>query len=206
MILQRPGIALVLCAPSGAGKTTLTRRLLAEFSAFTFSVSCTTRAPRPGEVHGRDYQFLTREEFMALRERGHFAEWAEVHGNFYGTPLQAALNTLGSGRDLLFDIDVQGAAQLKKTMAQACFVFILPPSRAALENRLQKRGSETEEVIAKRLAAARSELAQASWFDVLIVNDSLEAAYQDLRAAYRIATLSPVRQPDLVANLLKEWE
>ncbi len=206
MIPQRPGIALVLCAPSGAGKTTLTKRLLADFPAFAFSVSCTTRSPRPGEVDGEDYHFLTREAFQSMREQGRFAEWAEVHGNFYGTPLQAALDTLASGRDLLFDIDVQGAAQLRKTLPQACFVFILPPSRAALEKRLRGRGSETEEALAKRLAAARSELLQASWFDALIVNDSLEEAYLDLRAAYRAAALSPARRPELVAGLLKEWE
>ncbi|MDR3073326.1 MAG: guanylate kinase, partial [Deltaproteobacteria bacterium] len=91
---RRPGIALVLCAPSGAGKTTLSKRLLAEFPSFAFSVSCTTRAPRPGEVDGRDYRFIAREDFLALREKDHFAEWAEVHGNFYGTPLQATLDLL----------------------------------------------------------------------------------------------------------------
>ena len=203
---QRPGIALVLCAPSGAGKTTLSKRLLAEFPAFSFSVSCTTRAPRPGETDGKDYHFLTREAFQALREQGHFAEWAEVHGNFYGTPLKATRDILCSGRDLLFDIDVQGAAQLKSTLSQAYFIFILPPSRAVLETRLRGRGSETEETVAKRLDNARTELLQAPWFDALIVNDSLEEAYADLCAAYRAATLSPARRPDLVTDLLKEWE
>lgn len=202
----RPGIAIVLCAPSGAGKTTLTRRLLEEHPAFAFSISCTTRAPRPGEVEGKDYRFLTPDEFNALREQGYFAEWANVHGNFYGTPLQAALDTLASGRDLLFDIDVQGAAQIKKTMPQACFIFILPPSRRILEERLRGRGSETEETIAKRMAAAKKELAEASWFDALVVNDELDKAYNDLRAVYRAAALSPARRPDLVTGLIKEWE
>lgn len=202
---SRPGTALVLCAPSGAGKTTLSKRLLAEFPSFTFSVSCTTRPPRPGETHGVDYNFLSREEFLALRKAEHFAEWAEVHGNFYGTPLAAALETLAGGRDILFDIDVQGAAQLKKTMPQALFVFILPPSRAALEERLRNRGSETEDSIAKRLANARLELMEASWFDAWVVNDTVEEAYADLRAAFRAATLAPSRRPDLITNLLKEW-
>lgn len=201
----RPGIALVLCAPSGTGKTTLSKRLLTECPSFAFSVSCTTRAPRPGEVDGKDYKFLSREEFLALREAGFFAEWAEVHGNFYGTPLAAALDTLAAGRDILFDIDVQGAAQLKKTMPQAYFVFILPPSRAALEARLRGRGSETESSFARRLANARQELMEASWFDAWIVNDTVDEAYADLHAAFRAANLAPSRRPDLVTNLLKEW-
>ena len=203
---NRPGIALVLCAPSGAGKTTLSKRLLEEFPTFAFSVSCTTRAPRPGEEEGKDYHFLTKEAFIELRDAGHFAEWAEVHGNFYGTPLQAALETLASGRDLLFDIDVQGAEQIKKTMPHACFIFILPPSRETLEQRLRGRGSESEDALAKRLGNARREIAQAVWFDILITNDSLDTAYADLCAAYRVAALSPVRQPDLVPDLLKEWQ
>ncbi|CAK7020371.1 MAG: Guanylate kinase [Desulfovibrio sp.] len=202
----RPGIALVLCAPSGAGKTTLSKRLLVEFPYFSFSVSCTTRQPRPGEKDGKDYTFLSRDRFETLRAGGHFAEWAEVHGNFYGTPLEATLNTLASGRDLLFDIDVQGAAQLKETLPQALFVFVLPPSRSELEARLRGRGSETEESIAKRMANARRELEEAAWFDAWIVNDDMDEAYADLAAAYRAAALAPKRNGDLVRNLLKEWE
>lgn len=202
----RPGIALVLCAPSGAGKTTLARRLVAEFPRAAFSVSCTTRAPRPGETHGKDYTFMEQEEFLALREQGYFAEWALVHGNFYGTPLQATHDMLASGRDLVFDIDVQGAAQLKKTLPQACFVFILPPAKAVLENRLRARGSETETSIAKRMANARAELSEAAWFDAWIVNDVVDEAYAELVAVYRAAGLSPTRRPDLVRTLLKEWQ
>lgn len=201
-----PGIAVVLCAPSGAGKTTLSKRLLAEHASFTFSVSCTTRSPRPGEVDGKDYHFLTREKFDELRGQNYFAEWACVHGNYYGTPLQAAREALAAGHDLLFDIDVQGAAHLKKTMPQALFVFVLPPSRTELEARLRGRGSETEESIAKRLANARRELAEAVWFDTWIVNDDVEEAYADLAAAYRAATLSPARRRELITTLLKEWE
>jgi len=203
---NRLGIALVLCAPSGAGKTTLSKRLLEEFPSFAFSISCTTRAPRPGEENGRDYHFLTKEAFLELRDTGHFAEWAEVHGNFYGTPLQSALETLASGRDMLFDIDVQGAAQIKKNMPHACFIFILPPSRDTLGQRLRGRGSESEESLAKRLGNAKQEIAEAVWFDALIINDDLDTAYADLCAAYRVATLSPVRQPNLVPDLLKEWQ
>ena len=204
-MIDRAGVALVLCAPSGTGKTTLAHRLVREFSRFTFSISVTTRPPRPGEVEGKDYHFVTDEAFHALREHGHFAEWAEVHGNCYGTPRQATRDLLAEGRDILFDIDVQGAAQLKRTLPQACFVFLLPPSRAALESRLRGRGSETEESIALRMAAARRELAQANWFDLWIINDDLEEAYADLLAAYRAACLAPVRRPEFVNSLLREW-
>lgn len=203
---NRPGIALVLCAPSGAGKTTLAKRLLGEFPDFAFSVSCTTRAPRPGEVEGKDYSFLSPETFIRLRDQGYFAEWAEVHGNFYGTPLRQAQETLASGRDLLFDIDVQGAAQIRKTLPLAFFIFILPPSRAVLEERLRGRGSESEATIARRMANAREEIGASIQFDALIVNDSLEEAYADLCAAYRAARLAPSRLPGLVPGLLAEWK
>ncbi|WP_302608427.1 guanylate kinase, partial [uncultured Desulfovibrio sp.] len=135
--MRREGIALVLSAPSGTGKTTLIKRLLAEFPHFGYSVSCTTRQPRQGEEHGKDYFFLSREEFERRRAEQAFAEWAEVHGNFYGTPLAPVKEMLHQGQDVLFDIDVQGAAQLRLTLEEAAFVFILPPSMAELERRLR---------------------------------------------------------------------
>ncbi len=202
---DRTGVALVLCAPSGTGKTTLAHRLVAEFSCFSFSVSVTTRPPRPGEVDGKDYHFVTHEAFHALREKGHFADWAEVHGNCYGTPLKATRDLLAQGRDILFDIDVQGAAQIKRSLPQAWFVFLLPPSRAALERRLRGRGSETEGSVERRMAAARQELAQAEWFDIWIINDDLDRAYTDLAAAYRAARLAPACRPAFVDSLLREW-
>ena len=204
--LARSGIALVLCAPSGTGKTTLAKKLLAEFSRFTFSVSCTTRAPRPGEVPGRDYTFLSREEFNELRAQGHFAEWAEVHGNLYGTPLKATESILASGKDLVFDIDVQGAAQLKASLPQAVFVFVLPPSKAELEARLRGRGSETEESLARRMANAYAELGEASWFDNWIVNTDIDEAYKDLVAVYKAAALRPMQRPEFVSRFLMEWQ
>ena len=136
---ERSGIVLVLCAPSGTGKTTLTRRLLTEFPRFAFSVSYTTRKPRNGEVDGKDYHFVTVEAFLRLRDAGFFAEWAEVHGNFYGTPLKATLDLLDEGRDVLFDIDVQGARQLRASLQRGRYVFIMPPSRDELEHRLRAR-------------------------------------------------------------------
>lgn len=202
---ERAGVALVICAPSGTGKTTLVRRLEKEFPRFAVSVSCTTRPPREGEVDGVDYAFIGRETFTELRDAGYFAEWAEVHGNFYGTPLKATRDLLSAGRDVLFDIDVQGAAQLRRTLPDALFVFLLPPSRAELEKRLRSRGTESGETLRRRLENARTELAQANWFNVWIINDDLERAYGDLAAVYRAAALCPARCPEFVNELLEEW-
>lgn len=203
---QRSGIALVICAPSGTGKTTLIKRLTAEFPRFAFSVSCTTRAPREGERDGADYIFLSREEFLRRRDAGFFAEWAEVHGNFYGTPLEATRRLLAEGRDALFDIDVQGAAQLRESIPEAVLIFILPPSRRELERRLRGRGTESEESLARRLAVAGNELAQARWFQYWIVNDDLETAWQELRAAYLASGLTPSRRGEFLDGLLRQWE
>ena len=205
-VQPRSGVALAICAPSGTGKTTLTKRLLQKFPRFAFSVSCTTRAPRPKEQDGVDYEFLTREKFEQRREAGFFAEWAEVHGNYYGTPLEATRRLLGEGRDVLFDLDVHGASQLRRTIPDARLIYILPPSRAELERRLRSRGTETEESLARRLSVAANELAQAYWFNLWIINDDLEQAWQELCAAYIAATLSPVGRPTFLNSLLKDWE
>lgn len=187
--MPREGIALVLSAPSGAGKTTLVKRLLAEFPHIGYSVSCTTRQPRQGEVDGKDYIFLSHEEFEQRRVQGYFAEWAEVHGNFYGTPLAPVKEKLHQGQDVLFDIDVQGAAQLKLSLSEATFAFILPPSLHELENRLRGRGLDDEPTIARRLVNARSEILQARWYDSVIVNDNLDQAYDTLRAVYVLSLI-----------------
>lgn len=201
----RAGIALVICAPSGTGKTTLIKRLVAEFPRFAFSVSCTTREPRPGEAPGVDYDFVSRDEFRQRRDAGYFAEWAEVYGNFYGTPLESTRALLSQGRDVLFDIDVQGASQLRRTIPGARLIFILPPSRRELERRLRGRGTETPESLQTRLRVAGNELVQAHWFNSWIINEDLETAWQELRAAYIAATLSPVVQSDFLGELLEEW-
>lgn len=203
---QRSGIALVICAPSGTGKTTLVKRLLSHFPHFSFSVSCTTREPRPGETPGVDYDFVSREEFLRRRDSGYFAEWAEVHGNCYGTPLESTRKLLAKGHDVLFDIDVQGAMQLRDTIAGAHFVYILPPSRQELERRLRSRGTENEESLARRLTAAKRELTEAGCFDTLIVNDDLEKAWKELRAAYIAATLAPACCKNFLARLVREWD
>ena len=196
----RRGLPLVICAPSGAGKTTLVSRLKAEFP-LEFSISCTTRAPRGAEQDGVDYIFLDRETFIERRDLGYFAEWAEVHGNFYGTPLQPVLDRLAEGRDMLFDIDVQGAAQLSLSLPEARFVFILPPSLEELERRLRGRGTDSEDAIRVRLSNARSEIMSSHWFDAVIVNDDLDTAYDQLRSFYLASTLQPSLMPQLARTI-----
>jgi len=197
------GLALVISAPSGAGKSTLVRRLLQAYPRFTFSVSCTTRAPRQGERDGREYHFLSRQRFEELIRQGSFAEWAEVHGNLYGTPLESVEAILGRGGHIVFDIDVQGARQLRSTLSGGVFVFILPPSVQELENRLAGRGSDADSIIARRLEDARKELEEAPAFDYWIVNDDLDRAFQDLCCVYRAETCRSKRNPELHERLVR---
>ena len=199
------GSLYVLCAPSGTGKSTLVKRLTDEFPKLRFSISHTTRAPRGGEVHGRDYFFTDRDEFMRRVGEGYFAEWAEVHGNCYGTPLAFTRELATQGHDVLFDIDVQGARQLKASLPEACFIMLLPPSRQALEARLRGRATDSEETIRKRLRNARGELETAAMFAYWIVNDDLDLAYDPLRAVYLARKLTPAATPDLVERLLAGW-
>ncbi|MFI3271513.1 MAG: guanylate kinase [Pseudomonadota bacterium] len=206
MPYTRSGVVLVLCAPSGTGKTTLTKRLLEEFPDFAFSISCTTRGPRTGEVDGRDYHFISVEEFLRRRDAGFFAEWAEVHGNYYGTPLEATRAMLAAGKDVLFDIDVQGARQVRETMPQATFVFILPPSMEELERRLRSRGTDDDATIMKRLRNAGKELRNADFFDAFIMNDDIDTAYAALKATFVAATLAPQCCQDMVQGLLKSLD
>ncbi|MDR3319780.1 MAG: guanylate kinase [Desulfovibrio sp.] len=199
--MRREGIALVVSAPSGAGKTTLIARLRDEFPRFGYSVSCTTRPPRQGESDGKDYIFLSREEFERRRVQNSFVEWAEVHGNLYGTPLAAAERMLGEGQDVIFDIDVQGVKQIKLSLPAAVFVFILPPDMEKLEQRMRARGQDDESAMARRLARARKEMEQVRLYDVMIVNDRLDAAYDAFRAVYIAATLAPARYPYLLEEI-----
>lgn len=202
---RRLGFFMVLCAPSGTGKSTLARKLCAEFDNLSFSISATTRPPRDGETNGRDYHFLTPEEFAAWRDSGRLAEWAQVHGHLYGTPLLPLRESLASGRDVIFDIDVQGAAQLRQSLGSGAYVFILPPSRAELSRRLSARGTESPESVAKRMVAARGELEAAHLFDYWVENVELEAAYADLRAIYLAERRRPRLHPELVRDLLDQW-
>jgi guanylate kinase len=197
------GLALVISAPSGAGKSTLVRRLLETYPEFSFSVSCTTRAPREGEKDGREYHFLSRERFEELIGQGYFAEWAEVHGNLYGTPLESVEAILGRGGHLVFDIDVQGAAQLRSTLSSGAFVFILPPSLEELEHRLTGRGSDADGIIARRLEDASKELEHAPGFDYWIVNDDLDRAFEELCCVYKAECCRSERNPQLYERLMQ---
>lgn len=201
----RLGQVLVVCAPSGTGKSTLINRLRQEFPTFGFSVSYTTRDPRGEEKDGVEYHFVSRDTFVAMRSRGEFCEWAEVHGNFYGTATKPVTRMLDQGMDVLFDIDVQGAKQLKKTFYKGTFIFLMPPSRKELTRRLTGRGTDSEESIAKRLANADGEMAQAEFFNYWIVNDDLEKAYEELRAVYMAGRCKPELRTD-VEHILKEWQ
>jgi guanylate kinase len=203
---RRTGQVVVLCAASGTGKSTLATRLLREFDVFSYSVSYSTRAPRPGEKDGRDYHFVDRDEFTRLRDQGFFAEWAEVHGNLYGTPREPVLRMLEQGRDVLFDIDVQGARQLRGSFPGGVFIFLLPPSYQALEERIRGRGADDDQTVALRLENARHEIEAASEFDYLVVNDDMDEAYRDLRAVYRAGSLRSSLQLGLVNRILESFE
>ena len=188
------GTLFIVAAPSGAGKTTLVGRLLAEDPHVQHSVSFTTRAPRPGEQSGREYQFIDVQRFLAMRERGEFAEWAEVHDNFYGTSRVWLEQRMAEGCDILLEIDWQGAQQMRRQFPEAVGIFILPPSIAELENRLRRRGADSEDVIARRVAGALAEMRHVGEFDFVIINNDLDVALGELKAAVRASRLRFSRQ------------
>lgn len=173
---------VILSAPSGAGKTTIARKLLERRADLGYSVSCTTRAPRPGELNERDYHFLSRAEFVAERDAGAFAEWAEVHGHLYGTRRREVERVLASGRHCLMDIDVQGARQFAAAFPETVLVFILPPSGEVLLQRLNGRGSEDVDRLLERLRNARAEIADVGRYHYVVVNDELEQAIERVGA------------------------
>ena len=175
-------LLLILSSPSGAGKTTLTQRLLQEFPGLTFSVSLTTRKPRPNEVDGQDYHFVDHDTFRAKVAAGELAEWAEVHGNLYGTSVAEIGRARDAGvRALLFDVDYQGARQIKAKLPQAVGVFVLPPSMAELRRRLSGRGTETPESLERRFAKAHEEIEHYPFFDYLVLNEDLQKALAELK-------------------------
>lgn len=177
------GRLFVISAPSGAGKTTLLREVMAKTPGLAFSVSHTTRKPRPNEENGHDYHFVDRNEFEEIRAQGVFLEWAEVHGNLYGTSLPAAQQELDLGFDVVLDIDVQGAESIKKSgLIDAVSIFIAPPSMVELERRLRGRATDNEETITLRLVNAAKEIEEAKKYEYLIVNDTFDEAIELLRA------------------------
>ena len=197
------GLLVIVSSASGAGKTTLCRRLMAEFPRVRFSVSVTTRRPRPGEQHGVDYEFVDDATFDRMIEVGAFAEWATVHGNRYGTTRAAVAEALDEGRDVLFDIDWQGGQRLKEQFGDdAVMLWILPPSLEALEERLHRRATDAPEVIERRLAVAKTELEHYNLYDYLVVNDQLSVAYDQVRAVYLAAHLVTRRTKEHAETLL----
>ena len=192
----RRGLMLVISSPSGAGKTSLSRRLVADHAELELSISCTTRGPRPGEQEGREYYFVSRPEFDDKVARGELLEWAEVHDNRYGTPRGPVLATLDVGRDVLFDIDWQGAASVAaQAQADVVRVFILPPTMVDLRRRLVARAQDGAEVIARRLERAPGEIARWDEYDYVLVNDDFDQAYADLAHIYHAERLKRARNP-----------
>lgn len=195
--MSRQPFPLVLSAPSGAGKTTIARLLLKRRSDVGYSVSCTTRAPRPGEVDGVDYHFLTPTQFDAAVERGEFAEWAEVHGRKYGTLVREVKAVMDRGQHVMLDIDVQGARQVVQRFLDAVTVFVVPPSAEALVARLAGRNTESTEMLALRLRNAVKELEEAERYQHVVVNDNLEDAVARVSAIIDEETVKRDRLPAL---------
>jgi len=196
---------LMIVAPSGAGKSSLVNALLQDEAGLKLSLSTTTRAPRPGEVDGKDYRFVTKEVFLRERDAGQFLEWAEVHGHFYGTSKPWIESQMQSGNDVMLEIDWQGAQQIRKLIPSAQWIFIFPPSIEALEERLRKRGQDDEATIQRRLAAAHIELQHAHEADFIVLNDSFDQALVDLKQILAASRLrsgpSMARNPALLRRL-----
>jgi guanylate kinase len=198
--IARRGLLLVLSSPSGAGKTTLSRKLLEADPSISMSVSVTTRAQRPGEQDGRDYHFITKEKFAQLRDAGELLEYAEVFSNFYGTPRKPVEQALQAGKDVLFDIDWQGTQQLAQVMEEDLVrVFILPPSAELLRERLINRQQDSMSVVAKRMAEASSEISHWAEYEYVIVNDDLTTASQAITAILTAERLKRKRRTGLTA-------
>lgn len=210
-IMARRGLLIILSSPSGAGKSTLAKRLLAWDTGMRFSISATTRAPRPGEEHGREYYFHTREEFIQMVDRGEMLEHAEVFGNFYGSPKGPVESAINGGQDVLFDVDWQGGQQVRNSALgkHVLSIFILPPSIPELERRLISRGQDSKEVIDNRMAKSRDEISHWPEYDYVLVNDDLKATEDRLKTIISAERLRLTQQPDVVdvvRTLNKEFE
>ena len=203
--MQRRGLLIILSSPSGAGKSTLARRLMAWDGTIRFSVSATTRAPRPGEVDGADYWFRSRDAFQAMVAAGEMLEHAEVFGNLYGSPMSPVVAAMEAGGDTLFDIDWQGGQQIRNSALgrDVVSVFVLPPSMAELQRRLTTRGQDSAAVIAGRMAKSRDEISHWAEYDYVLVNRDLDAAEADLRTILQAERMRRDRQPDL-AGFVRE--
>lgn len=193
---RRRGVLIALSSPSGAGKTTLSKRLLSQNPDVVLSISCTTRKPRPGEINGQDYDFISVDEFKKRIDEDYFFEWAEVFGRYYGTPKTPVLEAIDEGRDVIFDIDWQGAQIIADQAPEdAVRIFILPPSLALLEDRLRKRGQDSDEVICDRMNRAKDEISHWDEYDYVIVNDDFARALEKLNQALHAERLKRNRHP-----------
>jgi guanylate kinase len=209
--MSRRGLLIILSSPSGAGKSTLAKRLLAWDADMRFSVSATTRAPRTGEQHGREYYFHTRDEFMDMVSRDEMLEHAEVFGNFYGSPKGPVESAITAGRDVLFDVDWQGGQQVRNSALgkHVLSIFILPPSIPELERRLISRGQDSKDVIDNRMAKSRDEISHWPEYDYVLVNDDLDATEHRLKTIISAERLRLTQQPDvvdIVRRLNREFE
>lgn len=209
--MKRRGLLIILSSPSGAGKSTLAKRLMAWDPTLRFSVSATTRPPRPGEVDGREYHFRTRDAFEAMVAAGEMLEHAEVFGNLYGSPKAPVEQAMAEGRDTLFDIDWQGGQQIRNSVLgkDVVSIFVLPPSIAELERRLRNRAQDSDAVIAGRMAKSEAEISHWAEYDYVLINDDLDRAEADLRTILMAERMRRDRQPGLsefVRGLNREFE
>lgn len=200
MAVSRSGILFVLSGPSGAGKGTVCSALMSRSLDICLSVSATTRAPRPGEQHGVNYFFQTREAFQAMIADDALLEWAQVYGNYYGTPRDFVSSKLADGHDVFLEIDIQGALQVKSRYPQGVFIFLVPPSATELKERILKRGTETDESFHRRFGAARSELQMMKEYNYVVVNDVVEAACNRIEAIMEAEHMSVGRSLDLLLD------
>lgn len=200
---MRKGNLIVISGPSAAGKGTICKQLLDSYTAIAYSVSATTRQPREGEIDGVNYWFTSREDFQQMIDEGRLLEWAEVYGNYYGTPLDKVQETLAGGKDVLLEIDTQGAMKVKSKFPEGVYIFILPPSLGALRERIEKRGTETLEVMQRRLAAAGREIMMAQNYDYVIVNDAVDEAVDKVIAILKAEKLKSSRCLDLINTIAK---
>lgn len=199
-------LVFIISAPSGSGKSTLVKRLMESDPLLAFSTSVTTRQPRAGEIDGESYRFLSVEQFLRLRDSGELLEWAEVFGNYYGTARSVLDKARDRNQDLILDIDVQGAAQLREKLPEAVTVFILPPSRKELEARLRNRSSDPDEVIERRLRDASREVRNYEQYDYVLVNDQLEASFEKLRGILLAERCRKYRVEELIKSILSSFE